>query len=68
MGNDGSSGYTRHRKLTYPTGECTGRLVTTGVGGAVFGFRLYTAVRLLSVKSSWLAPITGWLEGIGPIY
>lgn len=46
----------------------TGRLVTTGVGGAVFGCRLYTAVQLLSVKSSWLAPITGWLKGTGPIY
>lgn len=31
------------------------KLVTTLVGGlSVFGFRFYTAIRLLPVKSSWL--------------
>lgn len=45
------------------------RLVTTLVGGlSVFGFRFYTATQFLPVKSSWLAPITGWPEGAGPVY
>lgn len=34
----------------------------------VFGFRFYMAIQFLLVKSSWLALITGWLEGTGPVY
>lgn len=57
----------------YPTGcalmLAQVRLVTTLVGGlSVFGFRFYTAIQFLPVKSSWLAPITGWPEGAGPVY
>lgn len=45
------------------------RLVTTLVGGLrVFRFRFYMAIQFLPVKSSWLAPITGWPEGTGAVH
>lgn len=44
-------------------------LVTTLVGGlSIFRFRFYMAIQLLPVKSSWLAPITGWPEGTRTVY
>lgn len=39
-----------------------------GCGISVFGFRVYVAKRFLPVKSSWLAPVTGWPKGTRPVY